>query len=55
MGGKYLVIARNYNYGDWQFSLYTNSFIKFMRAVIKCVIKYDVVDISIRKDCMEYE
>ena len=50
MSGKYLVIARNYNAGDWQFSLITNDFFKFIGAVIKCAIEYDVVDISIRKD-----
>ena len=50
MGGKYSVNARNYNVGYWQFDLYTNSFIKFMGAVIKCAIKYQLVDIGIRKD-----
>ena len=49
MGGKYSVNARNYRSFEWQFSLFTNDFFKFIGAVIKCAIKYDVVDISIRK------
>lgn len=50
MGGKYSVIARNYDYFPRQFGLYTNNLIKFIGAVIYCVIKYEIVDIGIRKE-----
>ena len=50
MGGKYSVNARNYRVFDWQFSLITNDFFKFIGAVIKCSIKYEVIDIGIWKD-----
>ena len=50
MGGKYSVIAKNYNDLPWQFDLYTNNLIKFLGAVIYCVIKYEIVDIGIRKE-----
>ena len=55
MGGKYSVSAKNYSSFAWQFSLITNDFFKFIGAVIKCAIKYEVIDIGIRKDYREYE
>ena len=49
MGGKYSVIARNYDDMVWQYGLYTNNLIKFIGAVIYCVIKYEIVDIGVRR------
>lgn len=49
MGGKYYVIARNYDDMVWQYDLYTNSFIKFIGAVIKCTIRYELVDLGVRR------
>ena len=43
MGGKYSVTARNLDDYCWLYTLYTDSFIKFIYASIKCFIKYDVV------------
>ena len=43
MGGKYYVTARNLDNYCWLYALYTDSFIKFIYASIKCFIKYDVV------------
>lgn len=50
MGGKYSIIARNYDDKFWQYELYTYSFIKFIGAVIKCAIKYKVIAIGISKE-----
>ena len=50
MGGKYFVTAKNYDDIVWQFDLYTNNIIEFLGAVIKCIIKYEIVDIGIRKN-----
>ena len=49
MGGKYSVIARNYDDMVWQYDLYANNLIKFIGAVIYCVIKYEIVDIGVRR------
>ena len=49
MGGKYFILARNYDDILWQFDLYTNSFIKFIWSAIKCILKYELIDFSIRK------
>lgn len=46
MGGKYSVIARNIGDYVWVYSLSTNIFIKFILASIKCLIKYDVVQLG---------
>ena len=46
MGGKYSIIARNSEDYVWVYSLYTNIFIKFILASIKCFIKYDVVTLG---------
>ena len=49
MGGKYFILARNYDDILWQFDLYTNSFIKFIWSAIKCILKYELIDFGIRK------
>ena len=46
MGGKYSVTARNLDNYGWIYDLYTDSFIKFILASIKCFIKYDVVTLG---------
>ena len=49
MGGKYSVIATKIDDLAWSYDLYTNNLIKFIGAVIYCVIKYEIVDIGIRR------
>ena len=49
MGGKYSVTARQIKDLAWSYNLYTNNLIKFICAVIYCVIKYEIVDIGIRR------
>ena len=43
MGGKYSVIAKKSDDDEWLYVLYTDSFIKFILASIKCFIEYDIV------------
>ena len=49
MGGKYSITARNYDDIAWQYDLYTNNLIAFLKACIKCLVKYELVEIGIRK------
>ena len=49
MGGKYSVTARQIEDLAWSYDLYTNNLIKFVGAAIYCVIKYEIVDIGIRR------
>ena len=49
MGGKYSVTARQIEDLAWSYDLYTNNLIKFICAVIYCVIKYEIDDIGIRR------
>ena len=49
MGGKYSITARNYDDIVWRYDLYTNNLIVFLKACIKCLVKYELVEIGVRK------
>lgn len=49
MGGKYSVIARNYEDNIWQVALYTDSLFKAIKVWIKSLFKYELVEFSVRK------
>lgn len=46
MGGRYSVISRNVDDAVWDYDLYTNSFLKFIIASVKCFMKYEVVQLG---------
>ena len=49
MSGKYSITARNYDDIVWRYDLYTNNLITFIKARIKCLVKYELVKIGVRK------
>ena len=49
MGGKYCILARNYKDVAWRISEYTDSAIKAAVTYVKARIKYQLVELSVRK------
>lgn len=50
MGYKFMILCAKYPYGGlWEHSYKTNSLVKFIFALIKCYVKFDIVDINIRR------
>ena len=44
-----MIICSNYPFeGYWQYSYNTGSVIKFIFSLIKCYIKYEIIDVNIR-------
>lgn len=48
MGGKYSVLAKNYDDMAWH-SLYTNSRFKALRFWLKALMKYELIEFTVRK------
>lgn len=49
MGGKYAILARDYEDVAWKIADYTDSAIKAAVTYIKARIKYQLVELSVRK------
>ncbi len=49
MGGKYGVLARDYEDVAWRISEFTDSRSKALMTYIKARIKYQLVELSVRK------
>ena len=49
MGGKYSVLARDYEERVWSVALYTDSKFKAIEVWIKALFKYELVEFTIRK------
>lgn len=49
MGGKYSVLARNYEDRVYDVALYTDSKLKAIKVWIKALFKYELVKFTIRK------
>ena len=49
MGGKYCILAKNYDYMFWMCSDCTDSLFKALIQLIKAYRKYDFVQLEIRK------
>lgn len=49
MGGKYSVLARNYNDEVWPVALHTNSRFKAYKVWLKALRKYEMVEFTVRK------
>ena len=49
MGGKYSVLARNYKDVAWSVSEYTDSRLKAIRVWLKALLKYELVEFTVRK------
>ncbi len=49
MGGKYSVLARNYEERVWSVALYTNSKFTAVKVLIRALFKYELVEFTVRK------
>ena len=49
MGGKYSILGRNYKDKVWMEALSTNSRIKAIKVWIRALIKYELVEFTVRK------
>lgn len=49
MGGKYSVLARNYEERVWSVAFYTNSKFAAIEVWIKALFKYELVEFTVRK------
>ena len=49
MGGKYSILARDYEDEIWSVAFYTNSLIKAVKVYIRALFKYELVEFTIRK------
>lgn len=49
MGGKYCILAKNYDYMFWMYSDCTDSLFKAIILMVKACRKYDFVQLEIRK------
>lgn len=49
MGAKYNILARNYKDEGWMTVLYTNSKFEAIKVWIKALLKYELVEFTIRK------
>lgn len=49
MGGKYSILARNYKDEVWMVVLYTNNKFTAIKVWIKALLKYELVEFTIRK------
>ena len=49
MGGKYCVLARDYEDVAWRVADYTDNGLKAAIVWLRAVIKYQLVELSIRK------
>lgn len=49
MGGKYSVLARDYEERVWSVALYTNSRFTAIKVWIKALFRYELVEFAIRK------
>ena len=49
MGGKYSILAKNYEEEVWNVALYTDSFFKAIYVYIKALFNYQLIEFTIRK------
>jgi hypothetical protein len=49
MGGKYSVLARDYEERVWSVALYTNSRFTAIKVWIKALFRYELVEFTVRK------
>lgn len=50
MGGKYSVLARNYEDRIWYVALYTDSRLKAIKVWLKALLKYELVEFTVRSE-----
>ena len=49
MGGKYTILARDYDDTAWSVALYTDSRAKAFVIWVKALFRYELVDFEVRK------
>jgi hypothetical protein len=49
MGGKYSILAKNYQNDYWSVGTYTNNLFKAMYIWVRASFKYELVEFTIRK------
>ncbi len=48
MGSKYIIDCFNYPYNGIDYEVQSSNFISFIFNLIKCIIKFDGINVSIR-------
>lgn len=49
MGGKYSILAKDYQNNYWSVGVYTNNLFKAICIWIRASLKYELVEFTIRK------